>query len=162
MNSFTDLNCRHIAIGRSISLLDRTCSKRNFIKIAALRNLLEGALFTYNNRFGDNKLLESERQFSEFDHNKRKLILSNQSQNNTPNNIRSFLHAGIIGRGLKPTSKPISAPQLEVRDILLKAISVCCRQDVRKSEFIRYKSLDNNSYLHRRLTSCYNVYIFSE
>lgn len=126
---FSDPNSRQIAVERVYSLLTRQCSGRKYSRIAALRELLEGALYAYGNLFGVHLDID-------FDHgvqNKRRedrlLIKLNQSQNNTPNNIRSFLHAGIIGQGLKFPTKEATAPDSDIRNMLLRAIMACCRQE---------------------------------
>lgn len=126
----SDTNCRQIAVERVYSLLTRQCSGRKYSRIAALRELLEGALYSYGNLFGvhldidfDNGVVQNKRRED------RLLIKLNQSQNNTPNNIRSFLHAGIIGQGLKFPTKEAAAPDSDIRNMLLRAIMACCRQE---------------------------------
>lgn len=104
---------------------------RKYSKAVAVRALLEGALCNYSNLFGvdfDVKFKNGPYDKSRYKH---WLIKSNQKQNNTANNIRSFLHAGIIGRGACVPTKEVSMPNAVVRDILLNAF-VCCRNCVRK------------------------------
>lgn len=108
---------------------------RTYSKAVAVRDLLEGALCDYSNLFGVDFDVKSEKGPYDKNRYKRWLIKSNQKQNNTPNNIRSFLHAGIIGRGACVPSKDISMPNAVVRDILLNAFAVCCRNYVREFKF---------------------------
>lgn len=93
----SDVNVRKVAVERTYLLLARQCSERKYCRVAALRELLEGALFSYANLFGVHLDIESDCDVQKRDD--RLLIKMNQMQNNTPNNIRSFLHAGIIGQG---------------------------------------------------------------
>lgn len=112
---------------------------RRYSKAVAVRAILEGALCNYSNLFGVNFDVKFGK--GPYDKNRytRWLIKSNQKQNNTPNNIRSFLHAGIIGRGSCAPMKEVSMPNAAVRDILLNAFVVCCRNYVRK--FTLYLSI---------------------
>lgn len=116
------------------SLLARHCSSRKYSRIAALRDLLEGALYSYGNLFGLHLDIDFDRSAQKKKRDDRFLIKLNQTQNNTPNNIRSFLHAGVIGQGLKCPTKEASSPDADIRNMLLKAIIACCQQEVWKSE----------------------------
>lgn len=119
-------------MARSYSSLSRTCMDRRHSKAVAIRSLLEGALCNYSNLFGVDFDVQFGKRLYDKNRHERWLIKSNQKQNNTPNNIRSFLHAGIIGRGSIVPAKEVSKPNAVVRDILLNAFSVCCRNYVRK------------------------------
>lgn len=114
-------------------MLSRQCTARKSSRMVALRELLEGALYMYSNLFGvhsehDNELLAKKRK-------DKMLLKQNQAQNNTPNNIRSILHAGLIGRGLKVPTMESSIPEPDVRDLFLKAITACCKQEVNHTLF---------------------------
>lgn len=130
INQFLDGNCRQIAVDRVYSLLARQCSSRKYSRVAALRELLEGALYTYGNLFGVHLDIDFEKGLQSKKRDDRLLIKLNQSQNNTPNNIRSFLHAGIIGQGLKLPTKEACSPDSDIRNMLLRAIIACCKQEV--------------------------------
>lgn len=119
-------------MARSYSSLSRTCMDRRYSKAVAVRALLEGALCNYSNLFGVNFDVKFGKEPYDENRYKRWLIKSNQKQNNTPNNIRSFLHAGIIGRRSCAPTKVVSRPNAIVRDNLLNAFAVCCRNSVRK------------------------------
>lgn len=119
-------------MARSYSSLSRTCMDRRYSKAVAVRAILEGALCNYSNLFGVNFDVKFGKGPYDKNRHTRWLIKSNQKQNNTPNNIRSFLHAGIIGRGSCAPMKEVSMPNAVVRDILLNAFAVCCRNYVRK------------------------------
>lgn len=127
---FLDPNCRQIAVERVYSLLARQCSTRKYSRIAALRELLEGALYSYGNLFGVHLDIDFDKGLHTKKRDDRLLIKLNQSQNNTLNNIRSFLHAGIIGQGLKFPTKEASSPDSDIRNMLLRAIISCCKQEV--------------------------------
>lgn len=135
---FPDENCRQIAVERVYSLLTRQCLSRKYSKVAALRELLEGALYFYGNLFGVHLDIDFDKSVQNKKRDDRLLIKQNQSQNNTPNNIRSFLHAGIIGQGLKFPTKEAISPDADVRNMLIKAFMACCKQDV--SIFLSSKS----------------------
>lgn len=113
-------------------MLARQCSSRKYSRIAALRELLEGALYTYGNLFGIHIDIDFDKSIQSKKRDDRMLIKMNQTQNNTPNNIRSFLHAGIIGQGLKLPTKEATSPDSEIRNMLLRAINACCKQEVER------------------------------
>lgn len=130
-----DTNVRQIAVERAYSLLHRQCSGRKYSRTVALRELLDGALFSYGNLFGVHLDLDLDREMQNFKCDDRLLIKMNQMQNNTPNNIRSSLHVGIIGNGLKLPTKEASPPNSNIRNMLLKAFTACCKQEVDTSSF---------------------------
>lgn len=126
-----DIDCRQIAIERVYSLLARQCSGRKHSRVTALRELLEGALYSYGNLFGVHLDFDFDKSVQSKRRDDRLLLKMNQTQNNTLNNIRSSLHAGIIGQGLKFPTKEASAPDADIRNMLLRAIIACCKQEVR-------------------------------
>lgn len=126
----SDENCRQIAVERVYSLLARQCLGRKYSKVAALRELLEGALYSYGNLFGVHLDIDFDKSVQNKKRDDRLLIKQNQTQNNTPNNIRSFLHAGIIGQGLKFPTKEACSPDADIRNMLIKAFMACCKQEV--------------------------------
>lgn len=121
---------RTTAVERSYLILSRQCVTRKYARVAAIRELLEGALYLYANLFG----VQNDIDFDSNVHMKKRgdhlLIKLNQAQNNTPNNIRSILHAGIIGHGLKIPPMEASMPDPSIRNLYLKAITACCKQEV--------------------------------
>lgn len=161
----TDKIIRRTSVERAFELLTRLCSARKYARVAALRELLEGALFTYGNLFGVPTETGSDDCVSMKKQNGQLLIKMNQMQHNTPNNIRSILHAGLIGKGLKVPTMDAAAPQPYVRDLFLGAINACCKCDVRN--FCQFQSSDasqSHSHLFRtfrrpwmalRLWPCY-------
>lgn len=131
----SDENCRQIAVERVYSLLARQCLGRKYSKVAALRELLEGALYSYGNLFGVHLDIDFDKSVQNKKRDDRLLIKQNQTQNNTPNNIRSFLHAGIIGQGLKFPTKEACSPEADIRNMLIKAFMACCKQEVNQFVF---------------------------
>lgn len=129
----TDKIIRRTSVERAFELLTRLCSARKYARVAALRELLEGALFTYGNLFGVPTETGSDDCVFMKKQNGQLLIKMNQMQHNTPNNIRSILHAGLIGKGLKVPTMDAAAPQPYVRDLFLGAINACCKCDVSNS-----------------------------
>lgn len=125
-----DTVVRRTAVECSYELLARLCATRKYARVAALRELLEGALFLYGNLFG----VPNDSDFGKNIHlqkrNDQLLIKLNQAQHNTPNNIRSILHAGLIGQGLKVPTTEAAAPEPSVRNLYLGAISACCKYEV--------------------------------
>lgn len=83
----------------------------------------------YGNLFGahtENKYLDNGDQRRDCE----LLLKLNQKQGNTPSAIRSILHAGIIGQGLKVPTKLASKPDPELQNAYLNALSACCRSSV--------------------------------
>lgn len=126
---------------RVINILSRLCTMRKYARTAALRELLEGALFTYGNLFG----MQSESEFDAAIKPKKSiekmLIKINQLHNNTPNNLRSILHAGVIGNGLKVPAKQSEEPKTDARNFLLFAIYACCKQEDNQSTIDGFSSV---------------------
>uniref|UniRef100_A0A1B0CEH9 Putative integrator complex subunit 5-like protein n=1 Tax=Lutzomyia longipalpis TaxID=7200 RepID=A0A1B0CEH9_LUTLO len=102
--------CR--AMNKCFSLLTKQCSCRKAARTAALRDLLDGALFTYRNLFGahPNPPPKTNVRFS--------AIAS-----------RISLHAGVIGNGLKTETRATGYPQSEIQKLLLDAIMACCQDN---------------------------------
>lgn len=112
------------AINRVLVLLQRQCRARKSSRSACLRELVEGALFYYGYLFGQyedppmDELLIPENEM---------IIVQNQKQSFGPNSNRSILHAGVIGRGLRPENAlagELCPP--EAQTLLLKALEMCC------------------------------------
>lgn len=83
----------------------------------------------YGNLFGahtENNYIENgeQRRDSEL------LLKLNQKQGNTPSAIRSILHAGVIGQGLKVPTKQATKPDPELQNAFLNALTACCRNSV--------------------------------
>lgn len=120
---------RLVSVDRAIVLLERICSSRRYARSAALRELLEGALFSFGNLFGMQNEIEFDACIKPKKSTEQLLIKANQMHNNTPNNIRSTLHAGVIGHGLKIPAKEAAEPDADTRNFFLRAIMACCKQD---------------------------------
>ncbi|GAB0088755.1 Integrator complex subunit 5 [Sergentomyia squamirostris] len=115
-----DAIVRHRAINRCFNLLNRQCSCRKAARTAALRDLLDGALFTYRKVFGDNGVeMESLNEDS--------LMSLNQKQRFSAITSRISLHSGIIGNGLKTQVSPANRAQSEIQKLYLDAIMACCQ-----------------------------------
>lgn len=125
-----DKAVRRTAVQRSYELLARLCATRKYARVAALRELLEGALFLYGNLFGVPNDTDFDSDVHVKKRNDRLLIKLNQAQHNTPNNIRSILHAGLIGQGLKVPTTEAATPEPSVRNLYLGAINACCKYEV--------------------------------
>lgn len=131
------MDYRQIATDRVYSLLTRQCMGRRYSRVTALRELLEGALYSYGNLFGVHLDIDFDKSVQSKRRDARLLLKMNQTQNNTLNNIRSSLHAGIIGQGLKFPTKEASSPDADIRNMLLRAIIACCKQEVNGFCYIR-------------------------
>lgn len=125
-----DVVVRRTAVQRSYELLARLCATRKYARVAALRELLEGALFLYGNLFGVPNEIDFDNNAHVKKRNDQLLIKLNQAQHNTPNNIRSILHAGLIGHGLKVPTMEADAPEPSIRNLYLGAINACCKYEV--------------------------------
>ncbi|XP_041787994.1 integrator complex subunit 5 [Anopheles merus] len=127
------------SLNRVYGLLSKHCGHRKAARTAALRELLEGALFMYGDLFGS----QAESQAYSFDKPDDLLIRLNQKQGIALNASRAtVLHAGIIGQGPKIPSKKAVGPASEMQNHLLNAIVACC-QDVNDHQ----ATIDGFSYV---------------
>lgn len=124
-----DTTIRTTATHRAYQMLARQSAAQKASRTIAIRELLDGALFMYGNLFGahteHNYLENSDRR-----RDSELLLKINQKQGNAPSAIRSILHAGIIGQGLKVPTKHASKPDPELQNAFLNALSACCRSSV--------------------------------
>lgn len=115
---------RSAAVNRCYTLFQRQCRARKASRSACLRELIEGALFYYGYLFGQyeeplvDELIIPDQEM---------VLLQNQKQSLGPNANRSILHAGVIGRGLRPeiTLMGERCPP-EMQTLFLKALEMCC------------------------------------
>lgn len=123
----TDDLTRATVADRCFSLLSKQCIGRKGIRSAALRDLLEGALFLYPNLFGA-PIHVAEK--SHIYHKKDESLLKlNQKQGISLNVSRSsILHSGVIGCGVPKVSQPWIPDGLgsDIKNFYLKAIVACC------------------------------------
>ncbi|XP_053690452.1 integrator complex subunit 5 [Sabethes cyaneus] len=123
---------------RCYQLLSRHCATRKAARTAALRDILEGALFLYGNLFGS----QTESDSVDYSKPDELLIKLNQKQGIAMNASRSsVLHAGIIGLGPKQPVKSAEGPDVEMQNRLISAIVACC-QDAEHQN-----TIDGYSYL---------------
>lgn len=126
----TDEITRAMVTNRCYSLLSKQCAGKKGVRSAALRDLLEGALFLYPNLFGA-PLHVAEKSL--IYHKKDESLLKlNQRQGVTLNVSRSsILHSGVIGCGVPKVSQPWIPDGLDgdIKNLFLKAIVACCCQD---------------------------------
>lgn len=117
-----DLTKRNQAIHRCYNLLARQCIGKKAARAVALRELLEGALFTYGNLFGSQEDVELE-----VERKQDSLLKLNQQQGIAMMASRSLvLHAGVIGNGPKIPPLEADGPLHDVKNIFLNAIEACC------------------------------------
>uniref|UniRef100_A0A182IPK9 Integrator complex subunit 5 C-terminal domain-containing protein n=1 Tax=Anopheles atroparvus TaxID=41427 RepID=A0A182IPK9_ANOAO len=127
------------SLDRVYALLSKHCGHRKAARTAALRELLEGALFMHGALFGS----QSEVEAYSFDKPDDLLIKLNQKQGIALNASRAtVLHAGVIGQGPKVPSKSAIGPASEMQNQLLNAIVACC-QDVQDHQ----ATIDGFSYV---------------
>lgn len=123
----TDELLRTTVTDRCFSLLTKQCSNRKGIRSAALRDLIEGALFLYPNLFGAPlQIVEKSQIYHKKDESLLKL---NQKQGISLNVSRSsILHSGVIGCGVPKVSQQWIPNSLDadVKNLFLKAIVACC------------------------------------
>jgi integrator complex subunit 5 len=127
----TDEITRALVTDRCFSLLTKQCGGRKGIRAAALRDLLEGALFLYPNLFGAPLHMADK---SNIYHKKDESLLKlNQKQGISLNVSRSsILHSGVIGYGVPKVSQPWIPDGLDgdIKNIYVKAIvASCCGTD---------------------------------
>ncbi|XP_061390096.1 integrator complex subunit 5 [Musca vetustissima] len=130
---------RMVAINRAYNLLQRQCRARKSSRSACLRELIEGALFYYGYLFGQyeeplvDELLIPENEM---------IIVQNQKQSYGPNSNRSILHAGVIGRGLRPENTLMGeACPPEMQKLFLKALEMCCSDNDRQVVIESYSTI---------------------
>lgn len=115
---------KSIALNCAFSLLSKQCCARKSSRAAAIRDLLEKALFYYGNFFGSQ--LESE--ITEKEKDEISLMKMNQKQGHSSNASRtSVLHSGVIGFGPKTPSRDALGPTDTVKNHFLNAIVACCQ-----------------------------------
>lgn len=135
----SDLVQRTSAVERCNSLLNKQCvgNNKKGIRSAALRDLLEGALFLYGNLFGEPRHVA---EYSQIYHKKDESLLKlNQRQGISLNVSRSsILHSGVIGCGVPKVSQPWIPDGLdnEIKNIYLKVIVACCQDDQNEKQTI--------------------------
>lgn len=109
---------------RCYQLLSRHCTTRKAARTAALRDILEGALFMYGNLFGS----QTEPESDGANRPEELLIKLNQKQGIAMNASRAtVLHAGIIGLGPKQPARIAEGPEQEMQNRLISAIVACCQ-----------------------------------
>lgn len=112
-------------MNRAYLLLTRQCVARKAARTACIRELVEGALFYYGYLFGQYEEPEVD-QLEIPEH--EMVLLQNQRHSLGPNANRTVLHAGVIGRGLRPdlATKQQKVCPTEMQTLLLKALDACC------------------------------------
>ncbi|KAG4068286.1 hypothetical protein HA402_007806 [Bradysia odoriphaga] len=111
---------RSTAVNRAYSMLTRQCTIRKSSRTLALRELLEGAFFSYSDRFGAH---------SETSYESKKDTVSLMKLNQNHCSIRSILHAGIIGSGLQAPMHVPDNLDPEMQQMYLGAIAACCKSE---------------------------------
>ncbi|XP_013101737.2 integrator complex subunit 5 [Stomoxys calcitrans] len=130
---------RLAAVNRVYVLFQRQCRARKSSRSACLRELIEGALFYYGYLFGQyeepivDELLIPEHEM---------ILVQNQKQSFGPNSNRSILHAGVIGRGLRPENMLMGerCPP-EMQSLFLKALEMCCTDGDRQVNTEPYSTI---------------------
>ena len=135
----TDKIKRSSHSSRCFSLLTKLCKDRKGVRAAALRDLLEGALFIYGNLLGSPRhAINNANQRINFDSVKEESLLKlNQKQGISLNASRSsILHSGTIGSGVAKIAQHWKPDALEndVKTLFIEAIVSCCRDDSDESE----------------------------
>lgn len=109
-------------------MLQRQCTTRKAARTAALRELLEGALFRYGNLFGAHN--EYTPPQSAMRPGTGELLLKlNQKQGSTPHGVRSTVHSGLIGQGPKAASRPARQPPVALQQHFVAALAASCQCD---------------------------------
>lgn len=109
--------------------MQRQCSGRKAARTACLRELVEGAIFYYGYLFGQYE--EPDIDALEIPEHEM-IIVQNQRQSIGPNANRTVLHAGVIGRGLRPGLLAEECQyDAEMQNLFLKALDACCADMVK-------------------------------
>ncbi|CAO1437093.1 unnamed protein product [Diamesa tonsa] len=125
----TDSLTRCEAIDRCYTMLSKQCLGRKVIRSAALRDLLEGALFVHGNLFGTPGTEDSSK--SQIYHQKDELLLKLNQKQGIAVSRSSVLHSGVIGSGVPKMSQQWTSDGLndDIRNIYLKALVACCHDE---------------------------------
>ncbi|KAJ6637430.1 Integrator complex subunit 5 [Pseudolycoriella hygida] len=113
---------RSTAVNRVYSMLARQCIIRKSSRTLALRELLEGAFYSYGDLFGAHS--------DNINSDTKKEMVSLMKLNQNHCSTRSILHAGIIGNGLQPPMQAAEELKPEMQQFFLGAIAACCKSDV--------------------------------
>lgn len=115
---------KRLTISRLITLLKCVSSSRKGIRAAAIRDLLEGALIIHRELFGgppfENAQPVTNPGISE------SMMRLNQNQDVISGTNRSYLHAGLIGQGVRVVGETANELAAERKQNFLDAISACC------------------------------------
>lgn len=120
---------RNTYTSRCFSLLTKQCLDRKGVRSAALRDLLEGALFIYGNLLGAPRHVEEKHSKQIFHTKDESLLKLNQRQGISLNASRSsILHSGIIGSGVPKITQAWMPDSLDndIKSLFIKAVVACC------------------------------------
>lgn len=109
-------------------MLQRQCTSRKAARTAALRELLESALFRYGNLFGAHNEYTPP-QAAQRPGTGELLLKLNQQHGSQPFGVRSTVHSGLIGQGPKAASRPARRPPAALQRHFVAALAASCQSD---------------------------------
>lgn len=104
------------------AILTKVCQGRKGIKIAALKELIESAVFVHRDLFGGPAFAQTTVLGPAIE----SMMRLNQEQDAISGTNRTALHAGLIGQGLKRAERPVAEPSAELLNHYVDAVSACC------------------------------------
>lgn len=117
-----DLRQRAVSNTRLMTILRVVCSSRKGVKVAAIRDLIEGALVVYRPLFGGPPFDE----VTDAPPALESMMRLNQNQDVISGTNRSYLHAGLIGQGVRTLRIRPEQLSPDIQQLFLDAISACC------------------------------------
>lgn len=108
-------------------MLQRQCTTRKAARTAALRELLEGALFLYGNLFGAHNEYSAASATAPRPPDSEQLLKVNQKLGTQSAAQRAILHVGLIGLGPKQPTQAVGRPDAELQQYFLAALAACCQ-----------------------------------
>lgn len=118
-----DQHQKYVTIHYLLNVLRGVSASRKGIRTAAIRDLLEGALIVYRPLFGGPPFS------AVFDGSApplNSMMRLNQNQDVISGTNRSYLHAGLIGQGVRASATGADDLCSELKQHFLDAISACC------------------------------------
>lgn len=112
-----------VTVNHLLSVLKGVSSSRKGIRTAAIRELIEGALIVYRPLFGGPPFAKTVDGIAPALDSMMRL---NQEQDVISGTNRSYLHAGLIGQGVRATDSGAEDLSPEMKEHFLDAISACC------------------------------------
>lgn len=121
-----DAQQKRVSMDRIMAILTGVCASRKGIRSAAIRDLLEGALVVHRPLFGGPPFQTTPTDGTPAAPSLDSMMRLNQNQDVISGTNRSYLHAGLIGQGVRAAGLGPDDLSPEIKQYFLDAISACC------------------------------------